>query len=294
MEFPKLTPRFIRNPLGIIGSFISLIYGFACFTLDKSISNLENENERLPLIWFVIIYPILILILFFILVVKHHTKLYAPSDFKDESIFSSLATISPENIEIKANRDAELLEKNASSNDSAINSNNSTELPEEASTVKNLTINSPPQNNTIDKKQNLINKVKESERLAINYLTIENKKFYKSNIRIALSNGHTLNIDGLYEDEKSAHIVEIKYWEHDRSINHLIFSLREFLANSVHMLNNFANQKKQLKIYIIIVWDNINLVDETTKSKIAGFIDSQNNQIRLRQLDYQTLLERYD
>ena len=76
-----------KNPLGIIALFISLIYGFACLVLGTSLKNLQGQCERLPLIWFIIIFPILILIAFTFLVVYHHEKLYAPSDFTDEKNF---------------------------------------------------------------------------------------------------------------------------------------------------------------------------------------------------------------
>jgi ABC-type transport system involved in multi-copper enzyme maturation permease subunit len=78
-----------RNPLGIIALFISLIYGFACLVLSSSLSNLIGMTERLPLIWFIIGFPILILISFILLVIFHHEKLYAPIDYKDEKNFVS-------------------------------------------------------------------------------------------------------------------------------------------------------------------------------------------------------------
>ena len=77
-----------RNPLGIIALFVSLIYGFACLVLSASISNLTLPNERLPLIWFIILFPLVILGGFIFLVVKHHEKLYAPSDYADENTFA--------------------------------------------------------------------------------------------------------------------------------------------------------------------------------------------------------------
>jgi hypothetical protein len=75
-----------KNPLGIIALFISLIYGFACLVLGLSSNNLIT-NERILLIYFLIGFPVLILITFIFLVVKHHKKLYAPSDYKDEKNF---------------------------------------------------------------------------------------------------------------------------------------------------------------------------------------------------------------
>jgi hypothetical protein len=76
-----------KNPLGIIALFISLIYGFACLVLSTSLSNLHDSSERLPLIWFIIVFPIIILLGFVFLVVKHHEKLYAPSDYSDSESF---------------------------------------------------------------------------------------------------------------------------------------------------------------------------------------------------------------
>ena len=86
-DFMKNAKGLTRNPLGIIALFISLIYGFACLVLSTSVKNLNNSVERLPLIWFIIGFPILILVSFILLVIFHHEKLYAPVDYKDEDNF---------------------------------------------------------------------------------------------------------------------------------------------------------------------------------------------------------------
>jgi len=73
-----------RNPLGIIALFIVLIYGFA-----SSIVGLSNLNgaERLPIIWFLVVFPIFVLAVFAWLVSRHHAKLYSPSDYRRDSAF---------------------------------------------------------------------------------------------------------------------------------------------------------------------------------------------------------------
>jgi hypothetical protein len=86
-DFMDKAKGLTRNPLGIIALFVSLIYGFACLVLSTSLNNLHGQDERIPLIWFIIFFPILILLCFIFLVVKHHHKLYAPSDYQDESNF---------------------------------------------------------------------------------------------------------------------------------------------------------------------------------------------------------------
>ncbi|WP_298943869.1 hypothetical protein [uncultured Psychromonas sp.] len=98
MDFLKGTKDFVRNPLGIIALFISLIYGFASLLLDSSAEKL-TVAERWPLILFIVFFPIFVLITFYKLVTKHHGKLYAPADFKDDKSF--LRTLSPEEQEEK-------------------------------------------------------------------------------------------------------------------------------------------------------------------------------------------------
>jgi hypothetical protein len=98
MEFLKNAKEFARNPLGIIALFISLIYGFVSLLLNSSAEKL-TENERWPLIVFIVVFPVLVLGAFYRLVTNHHGKLYAPADFKDDKSF--LRTLSPEEQEKK-------------------------------------------------------------------------------------------------------------------------------------------------------------------------------------------------
>ncbi|MFZ2269785.1 MAG: hypothetical protein WAV95_19595 [Azonexus sp.] len=74
-----------RNPLGIIALFIVLIYGFAALTLGFN-SHLD-AGERLPLVWFLVLFPVAVLALFGWLVSQHNEKLYAPSDYRSDDSF---------------------------------------------------------------------------------------------------------------------------------------------------------------------------------------------------------------
>jgi hypothetical protein len=74
-----------RNPLGIIALFIVLIYGFAALTLGIN-TRLESA-ERAPLVWFLVLFPVAVLLLFGWLVSRHHEKLYSPGDFRSDESF---------------------------------------------------------------------------------------------------------------------------------------------------------------------------------------------------------------
>jgi CheY-like chemotaxis protein len=80
--FGNTAKSLARNPLGIIALFILLVYGFA--SLVTTFAGSLSAYERIPLIYFLITFPVLVLGVFAWLVSKHSGKLFAPSDFKDE------------------------------------------------------------------------------------------------------------------------------------------------------------------------------------------------------------------
>ncbi|TVX77809.1 hypothetical protein FQP34_22005 [Peribacillus simplex] len=77
---------FINNPLGIIGLFLVLVDGIAALVIIKS---QLSYSLNLIVILFIVIFPIVVLIIFYKLVTNHHDKLYSPSDYKDEKNFIS-------------------------------------------------------------------------------------------------------------------------------------------------------------------------------------------------------------
>jgi CheY-like chemotaxis protein len=81
-NFGDTAKSLARNPLGIIALFIVLVYGFA--SLVTAFTGSFTTAERLPLIYFLIVFPALVLCVFAWLVSKHSGKLFAPSDFKNE------------------------------------------------------------------------------------------------------------------------------------------------------------------------------------------------------------------
>lgn len=78
-QFGSVAKSLAKNPLGIIALFIVLVYGFATLLLGLKAGNL-TQVETLPLVYFLIIFPVLVLFLFGWLVSKHHEKLYSPKD----------------------------------------------------------------------------------------------------------------------------------------------------------------------------------------------------------------------
>jgi CheY-like chemotaxis protein len=77
--------RLARNPLGIIALSFVLVYAIAALTTVTFDG--WTSAERLPIIWFIVVYPVLVLTIFTWLVAKHSNSLYAPGDFRDDQAF---------------------------------------------------------------------------------------------------------------------------------------------------------------------------------------------------------------
>jgi hypothetical protein len=71
--FGDVAQKLARNPLGIIALFIVLVYGFAA--LVAGFSGPFSASERLPLIYFMITFPVLVLGVFAWLVSRHSNSL---------------------------------------------------------------------------------------------------------------------------------------------------------------------------------------------------------------------------
>jgi hypothetical protein len=78
--------QYIRSPLGIIGLFVTLIYGISSWLFSGILTELDHSLQKI-LVGFIVLYPLILLAAFIFLVTKHHTKLYAPKDFRDDSNF---------------------------------------------------------------------------------------------------------------------------------------------------------------------------------------------------------------
>lgn len=81
-SFGETAKGLSKNPLGIIALFIVLVYGFA--SLVTAFAGSFSATEKLPLIYFLVLFPVLVLGVFSWLVSCHSNKLYSPSDYKNE------------------------------------------------------------------------------------------------------------------------------------------------------------------------------------------------------------------
>ncbi|EOC7184934.1 TPA: hypothetical protein ACPUT0_002701 [Klebsiella pneumoniae] len=72
----------IKNPLTIVGIFAGIVEVSANMVLPF----LDSTNQSLY-IWFLMLFPTGLVVVFFSILNWNHTVLYAPSDFKSDSAF---------------------------------------------------------------------------------------------------------------------------------------------------------------------------------------------------------------
>jgi len=72
-----------RSPLGVIALFIVLIYSIATMFMGLAAANFP-DSLRAPLVWFVVLFPVMVLAVFTWLVICYPINLYGPSDLGPE------------------------------------------------------------------------------------------------------------------------------------------------------------------------------------------------------------------
>ncbi len=86
--FSSTAGKLSRNPLGIIALFIVLVYGMA--SLVTLFGGATRSSEYSYLVYFLVVFPMLVLAAFVWLVCRHSDKLYGPGDFVNEEHFMEL------------------------------------------------------------------------------------------------------------------------------------------------------------------------------------------------------------
>jgi hypothetical protein len=84
-SFGGTATKLSQNPLGIIALFIVLVYAFASLVVGLG-KNLTEYASHI-LVWFLAMFPVMVLMAFTWLVSRHHTKLYAPKDYQNADDF---------------------------------------------------------------------------------------------------------------------------------------------------------------------------------------------------------------
>ncbi|BCT66548.1 hypothetical protein [Nitrosospira sp. NRS527] len=90
-QFERTAVKLSQRPLGIIALFIVLIHGFASLVVGFT-TNIGENNQSI-LVWFLVLFPVIVFLVFAWLVSFRHVNLYPPEAFPDPRVFADLATL---------------------------------------------------------------------------------------------------------------------------------------------------------------------------------------------------------
>jgi hypothetical protein len=299
LEFLKHSINFARNPLGIIALFISLIYGFACLVVTSEAADFEYSLLA-PLVWFLVVFPVLVLVAFVYLVSKHHTKLYAPSDFKDENNFWKPLTTAK--INERLTDEAILIDENYNESeisqetiqDDEVNNQVTVSVPstskvENDSNHKAIILpekcNKKNTPNEIEKREKYFNNVKNEyfliEELAIRKVASELNAKIDRHVQINFANGVSIETDGVSFIKNKLYLFEVKYIKGDHISSAMIQNIRRIIERA-ETVNDIKT-----KFVLIVVHDSKN--GEDIKKKIQEFFPPQSGKYQFKFFNFDNL-----
>jgi len=122
----------ISNPLTVIGLFAGIAEVAGTIVLP-----FVSESLQMVFIFYVMFFPVLLVIAFFITLNKNPNVLYAPSDFREEANF--MALMQQANIQVqKANEKIQEVDEKVQEAKTSVNSNNNLDVSEDIAEIKSI------------------------------------------------------------------------------------------------------------------------------------------------------------
>jgi len=280
------TKGLTRNPIGIIALFVSLIYGFACLVLSTSLQNLHEDKERLPLIWFIIIFPVIILGAFIYLVVHHHEKLYSPSDFRGDDSF--IHALDKKRIREKQLSEVQKLETAPEKPIEEIQIDK-IDVKDDHAKVQDKTTEVSEIPIIEETSADLLKRYSNAETWAAKELSLKYNVLFKTNVSLQTQQGK-MELDAMGHDSETVFVADIKYWKSNKSENALKLSIQEFLRQRTKLQKVFT-ARKEFKLIIVLVFDSLKDVD---KSDYLTFVKNIYDDANIEFFQYDELKKLYE
>jgi len=243
--------------------FIALIYGSA--VIVSGASPYLTNNQRWVLVFFDAAFPNIVLYVFYVLVTKHHFKLYAPSDWKDER-----RVFGPQSFETKLAKEEEEVQEIAASEDTAervdVSDPNRTLPPHPRTTL------------TVEAKRSLRALVQEAEELAFRRLSSEYVETIHKDVSVSAA-GRFIAFDGVISTDERLALIEVKVLRSMKNLRNLVESARTnalIVAADFEAHGYYGLKLRRLEFIFVLVTDRLNEEQQKNAERIAmQILDSQ-------------------
>ena len=250
----------IKNPLTIIAIFAAIAE-----ISGTTVLPFIAPTSQATYVWFLIVFPILLIVLFFATLNFNHKVLYAPSDYQNEDNFlRSLprATIAEKVLKIEA----EIAEEAAAEQSVSGAERSPPKITDEPATIEGSPISY----------QRLVRRSAEAtymlvEELVFRKLSREFSAEIQRGVRLG-SPGARYIFDGIVHDRGVTTVIEVKFFRHAPISNNQINQLRQSLKRiqeSVQLLP--TEQSVSLRVLLIIAGDEDNAFEGRVTAQIDRY-----------------------
>lgn len=243
----------IKNPLTIIAIFAGIVEISGTGVLPF----LEVSHQG-KYIWFLMLFPSMLVVLFFGALFFKREALYAPSDWRDEdNFFRKFAPASREEGDRKLERELEETEVSVESSDdcdvtdareatSAQNSGESDQSP-----ANTLQFQVTPKKRASSNISSRLQRYADAEHFGLLKLERETHLRFERSVRFQSDNAPSMIFDGITQQGREIHIAEVKYLRRGDPRTVLSNILPSFKLAALE----FAQAGKTLVLHLVIVAD---------------------------------------
>ncbi|OBT03396.1 hypothetical protein A9259_03515 [Vibrio cyclitrophicus] len=257
----------IKNPLTVIAVFAAIaeISG----TIVLPFVDLLNQGIY---IWFLMLFPVLLVSLFFLTLNFNHKVLYAPSDYKDEKHFVDL--FSKASIELQEERLKEEVQEVQADY-----------VAEKPNSVKDA--NSPQFSKTIQKTfpRDVMSDVVLAEKLAVNNLSRSLGFQFKTGVTF---NGQSF--DAIAVSDSKIHAIEVKLFKSNTS------SFMRFgkVLERAEYAAKYGFDAKNFTLHIVAVIDSPNINKKQFEYNFQDFVKRFDVRVELHIMTFSDLQAQYE
>jgi hypothetical protein len=278
----------IKNPLTVIAMFAAI----AEISGTTVLPFIAQDNQS-TYVWFLMLFPVLLVGVFFLTLNFNHKVLYAPSDYKDENNFLKLfgsATLAEkeeklreevEEVEEAANKEPEAEAKAEAEAEAEAKAAIAVAAVQAVEKLTKAEMLRPQPAATInpDRHRDLISNLMMAEKLAIMKLSKELGLDFKADVRYRAPGSRIVVFDALGEERHQIHAVEVKLFRAEY-VNPMRLERTLLEAESIAAhLNGIGSKEFVLHFFAVIDSDSVDR--NALRERLATFVERYKVNVRI-------------
>lgn len=273
----------IKNPLTVIAMFAAIAEVSGAGVLPF----ITSQNQAVY-VWFLMMFPVLLVILFFITLNFNHKALYAPSDWKDESnFFRKFTRATAEEKDRKLSEEVAAAEATAAEEAVPEAEQHSSPSQPNPPAVVDVPLRSPTSPSRIDRSR--FERYSQIEKLAIAKLSRDLHISFRPHVVFRATKNRRVVFDAVAIERDKVSAVEVKLMF--RSMLIPSYS-NQILLEAENIARSLRESGKEFVLHYIAVLENKNIDRARAESKLREYLNNFESNIKLHVYDVRELSDR--